>query len=41
LGVQRHPKQQQHHGKQQQFSLVALNPHAHTLGLQPQVCIPT
>jgi hypothetical protein len=35
LGLQRHHKQQQH-GKQQ-FSLVALNPHAHTLGLQAQV----
>lgn len=36
LGLQRHPKQQ--HGKQQ-FSLVALNPHAHTLGLQAQVLL--
>jgi hypothetical protein len=36
LGLQRHHKQQ-HHGKQQQFSLVALNPHAQTLGLQAQV----
>ncbi|KAF6264754.1 hypothetical protein COO60DRAFT_19013 [Scenedesmus sp. NREL 46B-D3] len=41
LGVQRHPKQQQHYGKQQQFSLVSLNPHAHALGLQAQDFTPS